>query len=283
MSCKNGSLIVRWGIGVGLLAAGCAPTGEFMPKPDLVPRETPKRFDDRDWALVLRENVRDDLVDYDHLARHREALDRFIALVSVVGPEATPGLFPDKSSRLAYWINLYNAQVLNIVVALHPVKSLYEITRPDVEFGYVFKADRKRRTLGETRRRLLEESGGDVRIHFALCAGAMGEPSLRQQPYRGASLDRDLAATTAAAMKNPRIVNIVHEEKQLRIWLRMMSNRQAFIKYHERHLRTRGATLLSVLLEFADDKQRAILNTAVGYKFRTIPLDRQLNQWQPTP
>lgn len=268
---------------VFLALGGCAPSGSLMPKQELVPEEPPTRFDDRDWSAVLRENVRKGMVDYDHLAKNRDPLDRYLAMISVVGPEATPALFPDRDSQIAYWINAYNAEVLNIVLSLHPVKSLYELNRPDPETGYTFKVDGKTWKLGGIRERLLNLSGKDMRIYFALCAGAMFEPDLRNRPYRPGTLAVDLAQAAADAMNNPRIVKINHEKMELRIWWRMLSDKDAFIAYHKRRMHTRAATMLSVLLEFADPQRRAYLNKAIAYNLRTIPPNRKLNQWTPAP
>ena len=275
-------------IGVGLLlvsavisVAGCTPPAIPLYDPQAKPAEAPQFFDDRDWATVLRENVKDELVDYDHLRPHPKALERFINLVGFVGPTRTPDLFRSRASRVAYYINVYNACVLRAVLELYPCDTVHGITNPSLETGYRFRVDGRIVTLADVLGMATEESGGDVRIYFALCNAAKGSPPLPGQPFRPDTLERRLREIAAAAMDNPAIVEINHEEETLYAWLGITDREKEFSDYYCHKYGTEPVSLLSVLTAMANDTRRALLQRAVGYQIRIKPFDRSLNQWEP--
>ena len=66
---KRALVLCSW---VVLPLSGClGPVDLFDSKTAVGP--APTTFDDRDWATVLRENIKNGLVDYDHLQEHAEA------------------------------------------------------------------------------------------------------------------------------------------------------------------------------------------------------------------
>ncbi len=98
---------------------------------------------------------------------------------------------------------------------------------------------------------------------------------------RADTLNRQLEAAARQAMDNPRLIRIEHETQRLLVWQRMAAMREAFVREYEVRMQTREATLLNVLMRFADDRRRRELNTAIGYVIGVIPYDRSLNQWAP--
>lgn len=275
-------------IGVGLLllsavilVTGCAPPAIPLYDPQATPAEAPQFFDDRDWATVLRENVKDQLVDYEHLQQHPQALEKFISLVGFVGPTRTPGLFKSRASRVAYYVNVYNAGVLRAVLELYPCDTIHGITNPSLETGCKFRVDGCIVTLANVMGMVMEESGGDVRIYFALCNAAKGSPPLPGQPLRPDTFERQLQQIATAAMDNPAIVEINHEEGTLYAWRGITEREKEFSDYYCRKYGTEPVSLLSVLTVMANDTRRALLQRAVGYQVRIKPFDRTLNRWEP--
>jgi len=261
-------------------AAGCQQT-ELLPDPSLVPAQTPPWFDDRDWAAVLRENVRGDVVDYDHLARHRQGLERYLALISVVGPGSTPKLFPTRKHRLAYWINAYNAAALRVVLEQYPTETVYKLTGPSFEHDFLLRVDGRAMNLAAIRQEVYQHRAGDLRVLFCLCAAARGSPPLADQPIRADTLYRQLESAARKAMENPRLVRIEHATERLLVWQRLFTMRDVLVREYEAHTGARGASLLNVLMSFASDRRRRQLSGAVGYAIGVIPFDRSLNRWTP--
>ena len=97
---------------LAMLASGCANPGTgIKPNVALLTQPQPYIYSDQDWAAVLQDDVKDGLVDYENLAQHHEALDRYYALLGVTGPKTTADQFADRPQTAAYWINAYNALV----------------------------------------------------------------------------------------------------------------------------------------------------------------------------
>jgi len=268
-------------VGVVLPCAGCAPPAVdlFGGETGQAPIAVPATFDDRQWATVLRENVKDGLVDYDHLQSHAEPLERFSALLAVAGPETTPSLFPSRSARLAYYLNAFNAGVLQAVLHEGIPPTMHDVRRRNLETGYRLMIDGRARTLAEVRAAAGKESRGDVRIEFAFCAAASGSPPLQREPFRAAHLAEQLRRVAQEAMDNPRMVNIDHERERLNIALVIRQRRREFLDYYRRQTGVGSPTLSNVLLHLAGSMRRQWLATAVGYHEAVIPFDRSLNRW----
>lgn len=260
---------------------GCAPATVNLIVNPLPSGEAPVVFDDRDWAAVLRENVKDGLVDYAHLSEHREPLTHYLQLIARVGPKSTPELFKDANSGFAYYINAYNAGVLQAVLREKVPETMYQAGRPSLDYRYRLRVDGRLVTLADLRTAVREASGGDVRVEFALCGAALGCPPLSDKPFRSATFTQQLEQLAREAMSQPRIVQINHQERRLLIGLPIAERREAFLAYYSKATGATSPTLLSALLHLADGVRREWLNTAVGYKNGVIPFDRSLNRWTP--
>ena len=274
--------IDRW-VAVALVSSLAGCESQFLdPKLELIPKAVPQAFDDGDWATVLRENVKGGRVDYTHLAGHRAALDRFVALISVVGPATTPNLFVSNNAKLAYWINAYNALVLYAVLDVYPASTMYDLALPRLEQDVHFRVDGATGTLRQIRARADDASGNNPYILFTLCGAARGSPPLSEQPYRAETLDAQLTRHVRRAIENNNLVRVDHEGMRLLLSVDILAARQRLIAHQMRQTGARGATILSVLLSVAPSPQRRrLLNRAVGYRLGTIPFDRRLNNWAP--
>lgn len=263
-----------------LTLSGCA-----VPSYNLEPirpagLESPTSYDDRPWAAVVRENVKDGLVDYRHLSAHRESLDAFLRMISTVGPNRTPAQFTTRDARTAYFINAYNAGVLLAVLDAGVPETMRSLAAGSIDQRYRLRVDGQSRTLAELRRIAVESSGGDMRIVFALCDAAAGSPPLHDQPFREHGLDDTLRQLARRAMNNHRMVTIDHEYQRLLLSVDLATRRQAFIAYYRAQTGAGQATMLNVVLHFAGRVRRQWLNTAVGYAEGLIPFDRRLNSWK---
>jgi hypothetical protein len=269
-----------WGgaAAVAALLAGCvAPT--ILPRPELVPAKPPERFDDSDWAEVLRRYVRGGMVDYAGLAKDRQPLERFVAMISIVGPTATPHLFGTRQDRLCYWINAYNALAVRVVMERWPTQTIYDPLLPPVEQGYWFKVDGQATNLAQLRQRAMDDSAGDIRVLFTMCGAARGWPGLASMPYRPIMLEQQLRAAAAEAVGSLALVRVDHEQQALLVAQVIFSNQKVFLEWYQRRYGAAGATLLNALLALAEELDRQRLNAATGYEIKMLPFDRSLNVW----
>jgi hypothetical protein len=99
-------------------------------------------FDYGTWSRLLALVVTaEGKVDYEVLAAHRDLLEAFVALLGSASPDTAPERFPTEDHALAYWINAYNAFVLDAVMAEYPIRSVWK-----VKDGQFF--DRRRHDAG---------------------------------------------------------------------------------------------------------------------------------------
>ena len=148
------------------------------------------------YENVLKLHVKDGLVDYSGIKANPQNLDKYLAQTSQTSKEEFNGW--NKDEQLAFLINLYNAQTLDLVANNYPVKSIKDIAsdsggpweQPVVSlFGDSISLD----TLEHN---VIRKNYPDARVHFALVCGAIGCPVLINTPYQAPILDKQLDEQT---------------------------------------------------------------------------------------
>ncbi len=256
---------------------GCAPVTSIQYDPASIPTTVPRAYDDGDWAITLQGNVRDGKVDYARLASNREALDRYLGLISVVGPESTPNLFRTPSAQMCYYINAYNACVLRAVLELYPTSSIHRIDTPRLDQGFIFRVDRRVVRLAGLRQKLKVASQGDVRVLFCLSEACVGSPALAEQSYRPNPLLEQMRLAVQQVLENPNLIRVDDRGRTVFLWKRLMTNREACLAYDQRVSGLRRGDLLGFLAHVAEPPLRERLSAAQSYGIAWMPMNRQLN------
>ena len=99
--------------------------------------------------------------------------------------------------QLAYWINVYNVNVVSTVVEKYPVKSIRDISTDPIVRLNVFKKARvpvgkERISLDDVEHKKIREPFKDARIHFAINCAARSCPPIRTESFTGAGVDAQL-------------------------------------------------------------------------------------------
>jgi hypothetical protein len=172
----------------------CQAGNSLRPTP---PSEPVLSFSNDDWANVLgKVATPDGYVRWDFLQSDqdtRDALSRYVGLLSAVSPQNQPGLFSTRNDAKAYWINAYNALSIFWVIR-HGYPGTIPTQRPD---AFV---------IGGKPMRLVDI---DTRLHdrmvfFALNGCARSDPPLHGTPYDGAVLDAQLTDQGHRYLSDPR-------------------------------------------------------------------------------
>ncbi len=125
-------------------------------------------------------------VAYRRLERESAAkLRDYLAGLSEVDPASL-----GRSARIAFWINAYNAHVINGVLNGYSAEGL--LARKRFFSWYSFRLAGADRTLSEIEHEILRAEFDEPRIHFALVCASTSCPILRREAYRGAQLDEQL-------------------------------------------------------------------------------------------
>lgn len=135
----------------------------------------------------------------------RAALKAYIASLEAVDPEAL-----SRDEAFAFWVNLYNALTVEVVVEHYPIASIRDI---DISPGLFSNGPwgRKLVTVGgrelsldDIEHGILRPEFGDPRVHYAVNCASVGCPDLAAEPYRGEDLDAMLDAAAGAYVNSPR-------------------------------------------------------------------------------
>jgi Protein of unknown function, DUF547 len=99
--------------------------------------------------------------------------------------------------RLAYWINVYNVNVVATVVDHYPVASIRDISTDWVTRLNVFKKDTVpikggMTSLDEIENARIRQGFKDPRIHFAINCAAVSCPQIRTEAFVGARVGEQL-------------------------------------------------------------------------------------------
>lgn len=177
---------IQWRLLAGLGAAAFA-----------VSAASARAFDQNHAKLdkVLHTYVNDQgMVDYDSLRKNRGDLDDYLKATAAVSESEFNGW--SESKRLAFLINVYNAETLQLIIDHYPVKSIKKIgslfgTPWDVKCVSLFG---ETTTLNAVEQGILRKKYHEPRIHFALVCAAMGCPPLRNEVYVADELDAQLTS-----------------------------------------------------------------------------------------
>lgn len=152
-----------------------------------------------DFDAILRDVVRGDRVDYARARdRHAPALRRYLDRLSETDPDALP-----QKQRLAFYLNLYNATMLDAVLQRGGSRF-----RPSDEDFAVFKAplvrlSGRRVALNDLENGIIRPQFNDPRIHAALNCAAVSCPPLLARAYRGDDLDAVLDENVRRWLADP--------------------------------------------------------------------------------
>ena len=146
---------------------------------------------------ILDVNVRDGLVYYRALKSDRGRLDRYVASLNV-----TPATYQgwSKNQQMAFWINAYNAFVLETVINHYPLRGTIKQI-PGAFDKTAWRAAGKTVTLDQIEKTILPEFK-DPRLYLALGRGAIGSGRLRSEAYTAERLDKQLAEIRSDFVNN---------------------------------------------------------------------------------
>ncbi len=116
--------------------------------------------------------------------------------------------------QLAYWINLYNALTVKVVLDRWPVKSIRDISISPGLFARgpwgkkLIAVEGRALSLDDIEHRILRPIWRDPRIHYAVNCASIGCPNLAAVAYTADNADRLLSGGAVAYINHPRGVQV---------------------------------------------------------------------------
>jgi len=221
------------------------------------------------WGRVLGKFVDDQgATDFHALENDRSDLDAFLDYIARVSPQAAPDLFPTRESRLAYYINAYNALAMHNVIDSGIPDSLTGLSKVWF-FGF------KRFTVGGKKMSLYTLENdiirplGDERVHFALNCMAAGCPRLPRVPFGADQIDRQLDAETRRFFSESRNLRVMPDERRVRV--------SSLLEFYTGDFLNKADSLIAYINQYVTQP------IPVGYEIGFIDYDWAVNVQHRTP
>ncbi len=139
-------------------------------------------------------------------AEDRASLEAYIASLEAIDPTRLGG-----DEAFAYWVNLYNAVTVKIVLDHYPIASIRDI-RTGFRAGPwkrdVVRVNGRDLSLDDIEHGILRQYWNEPRVHYAVNCASIGCPNLAKRPYSGSTLDMDLDKAASAYINSPRGVSL---------------------------------------------------------------------------
>ncbi len=138
----------------------------------------------------------------------RKGLDGYVAML-----EATDPTLLSSDEQLSYWINLYNAVTIALILDHYPLTSIRKIKSGPFDFDgpwddKLVTVRGEALSLNDIEHAIIRAVFNEPRIHYAVNCASIGCPDLRPQAYDGASVDRALDEQARAYVNHPRGVSV---------------------------------------------------------------------------
>ncbi len=123
-----------------------------------------------------------------------------------------------RKQQLAYWINLYNAATVNLILSHYPVDSILDI---DISPGLfsngpwgkkLFSIDKQSLSLNDIEHRILRPLWSDPRIHYAVNCASLGCPNLQGTAFTHTNVEQLLEQAAEDFINHPRAVQVDQEK-----------------------------------------------------------------------
>jgi hypothetical protein len=152
--------------------------------------ESAVQLDHSAWNSLLQKHVTEDgMVDYEGFKVDRGKLDKYLKMLS----DQTPDNNWSDAELLAYYINLYNAYTVDLILRNYPVKSIKDISSPWTT-AFVRVGDTEL-SLGAIENSILRKMN-DPRIHFAINCASISCPKLMNEAFVAGKIDSQLEQAT---------------------------------------------------------------------------------------
>lgn len=178
------------------------------------------------YAELLKANVQEDgSVDYANLHRHRLDLKQTLMGLGELDPNSYKGWSNDE--KLAFWINVYNLKLLDIIARNYPIQSSrwLRLTWPPSDIRHIagIWTDYKcivmgeEFTLAEVEQRFFHRQFNEPRAYLAISYACRSGPPLRRTPYDGEHLSQQLDEQTKAFLTSGQGLQIDHQTPTVRL------------------------------------------------------------------
>ncbi|WP_323787010.1 DUF547 domain-containing protein [Psychroserpens sp.] len=163
---------------------------EVETEPEITGSQDTEVFNHEAWNNLLQKHVSEQgNVNYNGFKSDKTEFYSYLNSLSETPPEDSWS----KDETLAYWMNVYNAFTIKLILDNYPIQSIKDIDGP---WNHRFiKIGAKWYTLNDVEHRIIRKMD-EPRIHFALVCAAVSCPRLYNKAFTSKNLDSDLVLLT---------------------------------------------------------------------------------------
>ena len=182
-----------------------------------------KTVDHAAWDGILKSHIRADatgLNRFDYATAKAKSHGKLKAYINAL--QAVDIALLDRPEQFAFWVNLYNAKTIDVVLDHYPVSSIRNISinegllgffKKSAGYGGPWKAkilivSGHKLSLDDVEHNILRAVFKDARVHYAVNCASIGCPNLSNTAFTGAKLDELLDAGARAYVNHPRGIAI---------------------------------------------------------------------------
>lgn len=227
-------------------------------------------------------------VNYAGAKQNRADLDAYLKAIENADRksiEAGP-----KPEVLAFWINVYHAGLLSLILENYPLKSTQEIPsfwdRQFIKVGATGEKEKIRFSLSEIRNDILIPRFSDEKIHLALALGAKDGPLFPREAYTGPRALGLLFKAARREMNRVEMVNIDEDTGRVKLSRVFEWYSPDFLKNYGRpqrraKLNQTDTAIVNFMIRYAKDLKRLKFLKAANFKLQYPPFDWTLNDTDP--
>ena len=154
------------------------------------------------WNELLMKYVNNDGdVDYKGLLKDKKKLEAYLNNMAINSPQTEWS----KKEKLVYYINIYNAGTVKLILDNYPTESIKNINKPwDRE---IIKIGESTFSLGDIEHKILRKMN-EPRIHFAINCASYSCPKLINKAFTVSNIEKMLEMAT---------INFVNDSKRNKI------------------------------------------------------------------
>jgi hypothetical protein len=165
-----------------------------------------------------------------------------------------------RDEQLAFWINLYNALTVKVILDHYPIQSIKEI---DISPGLFSSGPWGKKlitieshdlSLDDIEHRILRPIWKDPRIHYAVNCASIGCPNLADTAFSSVSLESELNRAARNYINHPRGVTVVKNHARV----------SSIYKWFENDFGGSEMAVLEHVRSFASDELKRKLENVSG-------------------
>ncbi len=172
------------------------------------------------WTSLLQKHVKPSgLVDYKGFKADSALLNQYLELLQKNHPNDKNWSAAEQQS---YWMNVYNAFTVDLIVQNYPVESIKNIGKGlnipfisspwDIKF---IKIEGQTYDLNNIEHNILRKHFDDPRIHFGINCASISCPNLAPEAFEAHKMDQQLDSLAVSFINNPKKNKITADKAEI--------------------------------------------------------------------